>query len=108
MDLGVARGVQWWYPHTPLKCKVAKVTKALISLPPEMAVVNVYAMNTTDVEQIKLLEEAPVQTPVNRVYVDDVNIDSQPDILDDLPRIDQRSQHGTTQSARRGRILGLA
>lgn len=32
VGLGVARGVQWWYPHTPLKCKLVNVTKAPISL----------------------------------------------------------------------------
>lgn len=57
-DLGIARGVEWWYPHTPLHCKVVNVTKLPITLQRGMTVASVYALNASDVERIKLLHES--------------------------------------------------
>ena len=62
VNLGVARGVAWWYPHTPLPCKVVNVTTSPVTLQRGMKVATVYALNASDIERIKLLHE-PLPTP---------------------------------------------
>ena len=62
-ERGVARGVQWWYPYTPVQCKVVNVTNTLKTFQRGTVVANVYAMNTRDVERIQVLVEPPLPDP---------------------------------------------
>lgn len=65
-----------------------------------MAIANVYAMNTTDVERIKLLEETHVQIPGDRTLVDVVVINGMPESKES--RRMQGPSHGTASC---GRVL---
>ena len=67
-ELGVARGVQWWYPYTLVQCKVVNVTNTLKTLQRGTVVANVYAMNASDAERIQLLVEPPLPGPRPRRY----------------------------------------
>ena len=68
-DLGVARGVQWWYPHTSLRCKLVNLSRAPVSIQKGLGTANVYAMNTSNVDRLRLLDDSPVETsPLSGVY----------------------------------------
>ena len=53
--MGVARGAQWWYPGTPLQCKVVNRSKASLTLKREGVLARVYAINTGDKERMRML-----------------------------------------------------
>lgn len=84
-DLGTARGVQWWYPHTPLHCKMVNVTKTSVSLQRGMTIANAYALNAGDVERIKLLHEAPMM-PLNEETMSDLAL--VPPVIPDPTKVD--------------------
>lgn len=74
-DLGMARGVQWWHPYTPLKGKMVNVTNAPITLQRGKAIANVYTLNASDVERMTLLDETHRRVPVGKVFIDDVHME---------------------------------
>jgi len=56
-SLGVARGVQWWIPGTPLKVKVDNRGRTPSGLPKGTRIAKAYAVNSDDVERMILLKE---------------------------------------------------
>ena len=54
-EMGVARGAQWWYPGTPLQCKVVNRSKASLTLKRGRVVARIYAVNTSDKERMRML-----------------------------------------------------
>ena len=59
-ELRVARGTQWWYPGTPLQCKVVNRSKALLTLKRGGVVARIYAVNTSDRERMRMLRDPTV------------------------------------------------
>lgn len=88
VELGVARGVQWWFPHTPFRCKLVNVSKTSATVQRGMAVANVYALNASDVERMKLLTEPSARSPAAHVFIDDMNVDITPTPIDPLTQVD--------------------
>ena len=54
-EMGVARGTQWWYPGTPLQCKVVNRSKAPLTLKRGGVVARIYAVNTSGKERMRML-----------------------------------------------------
>ena len=71
-ELGVARGVQWWYPYTPIQCKTVNVMDMPKTLQRGAIAANVYAMNASDVERMRLLLEPPPPDPDPDAFGGDV------------------------------------
>ena len=55
VDIGVPRGIQWWEPGNPLKCKVTNVATRPISISKGVQVVTVYSVNNFDTQRIQSL-----------------------------------------------------
>lgn len=49
---------------------------------------NVYAINTTDVDWIRLLEEPLARAPIEHLFIDDFDIADKPEKFNEPPRID--------------------
>ena len=60
-ELGVARGVQWWYPGNPLQCKVVNRTKTAMTIQQGVVVAKVFATNSSDTERMRLLLDRSVE-----------------------------------------------
>lgn len=54
-ELGIARGVQWWYPGNPLQCKVVNRTKTAMTIQRGAVIAKVFATNSSDTERMRLL-----------------------------------------------------
>ena len=54
-ELGIARGVQWWYPGNPLQCKVFNRTKTAMTIQRGAVIAKVFATNSSDTERMRLL-----------------------------------------------------
>lgn len=62
-QVGLARGVQWWTPRTPLACKVVNKTKAPRRICKDIVVAKVIALNTSDRERMQtLLAPVPLES----------------------------------------------
>ena len=59
-ELGIACGTQWWYPGTPLQCKVVNCSKVPLALKQGGVVARIYAVNTSDKECMRMLRD-PVE-----------------------------------------------
>lgn len=59
-ELGIAGGTQWWYPKTPLQCKVVNHSKAPLTLQQGGVVARIYAVNTSDKERMQVLLDPAV------------------------------------------------
>ena len=53
-EMGVPRGTQWWYPGTPLQCKVVNRSKASLTLKRVVVVAWIYPVNTSDKERMRM------------------------------------------------------
>ena len=61
VDIGVPRGIQWWEPGNPLKCKVTNVATRPISISKGVPVAIVYSVNNFDTPRIQsLLKPIPL------------------------------------------------
>ena len=67
-ELGIARGAQWWYPGTPLQCKVVNRSKVPLTLIQGGVVARIYAVNTSDKERMRMLLDPvmPVDSAMGR------------------------------------------
>ena len=65
-ELGIARGVQWWYPGNPLQCKVVNRSSRPIAIQQGLVVAKVYATNSSDTERMRLLLEKPAEEAPRR------------------------------------------
>ena len=54
-ELGITRGVQWWYPDNPLQCKVVNQAKTAMAIQQVVVVAKVFATNASDTEMMRLL-----------------------------------------------------
>ena len=52
VDIRVPRGIQWWEPGNPLKCKVTNVVTTPISISKGVPVATVYDVNNFDIPHI--------------------------------------------------------
>ena len=61
--VGVARGVQWWVPGTPVSCRVVNKSKSPGAVPTNRVVARLVAMNTRDTARFNsLLHQGPSTT----------------------------------------------
>ena len=65
VDIGIPRGIQWWEPGNPLKCKVSNVATRPISISKGVPVATVYIVNNFDTPQIQSLLKPLPQTCTN-------------------------------------------
>ena len=54
-ELGVASGVQWWYPGNPLQCKVVDRTKTSVTIQQGVVVAKLFVTNSSDIERMRIL-----------------------------------------------------
>ena len=62
VDIGISRGIQWWGPGNPLKCKVTNVATKPISISKGVPVATVYSVNNFDTPRIQSPLKSPPQT----------------------------------------------
>ena len=61
--VGIARGVQWWIPGTPVSCRVVNRSKVPGAVPTNRVVARLVAMNTRDTARFNsLLHQGPSTT----------------------------------------------
>ena len=60
-ELGIASGVQWWYPGDPLQCKVVNRTKTAMTIEKGVVVTKVFVTNSSDTERMRLLLDRSVE-----------------------------------------------
>ena len=55
IDIGVPRGIQWWEPRNPLKCKIMNAATTPISISKEVPVATAYSANDVDIPRTQSL-----------------------------------------------------
>ena len=55
VEVGIARGVQWWYLGNSPQCNVVNRTKTSMTIQQGLVVAKVFATNSSDTENMRLL-----------------------------------------------------
>ncbi|CAM9898702.1 unnamed protein product [Choristocarpus tenellus] len=63
--VGVARGVQWWNPGTPIYCKLVNTCSKPSSVQAGLPVAKAIALNTKDIERVVALFQSLAHSPQN-------------------------------------------